>query len=480
MGIAAYGRGTRGKFTRHRSCFVRITGASFLGEKKHMHSVDGRPRPNGTGVKRRFLRLETETNEVSTDRIWVHRAPAALLCMGIGPSAKVARFAFTDEGDHPFYAACRRLDRDVALGGLAKAKKFGLEIPFGAVGEQPLRRLAIAVALSRAGFNPDEPRDGRGRWTTGGDDLLAPDQMTPPARGKPAEGGDGLLIPARMTLPDGAEMPEVSEGFEPVTPPTSLFGPLTPAQIAALSRYALRLGGVAAALGIIFIPSDSGAVVEGTLPGHSDVTFKLDKPEGALTLWQGDRSAGHVIFQGNPDRDGIFRDVDGNPIARQLPDGTLLIDLGALPKQKPSSDNQADEPKICPAPQPDRPGPKPKDIAYQHYIAQILNPEAPTPPGFGVVLFNPVTGRYVYFDDCHHPTGVMVDAKGTGYERLMQWPAVWKGVMEDIDDQAKRQVQAAAGRPIIWFVAEKRAADTFRDYLKEKGFPITVIWVEAP
>jgi len=155
-----------------------------------MHSAEGSLRQSGAGAKGRSLRLETETNEVATDRIWVHSGPAGLLCMGIGPSAEVARFALTDEGDHPFYATCRRLDRDVARGGLAKAKRLGLDIPFGAVNERALRRLAIAVALSRAGFNPDEPRDERGRWTT--------------------EEGNAL-ISARLNLSPGRQTPNSGE-----------------------------------------------------------------------------------------------------------------------------------------------------------------------------------------------------------------------------------------------------------------------------
>jgi hypothetical protein len=456
------------------------TEQSLLG-KKHMHSVDGRPRPSSTGVKGRLLRLETETNEVSADRIWVHRTPAALLCMGIGPSAKVARFAFTDEGDHPFYAACRRLDRDVALGGLAKAKKFGLEIPFGAVREQPLRRLAIAVALSRAGFNPDEPRDERGRWTTGGDDLLAPDQMTPPARGKPTEGGDDLLIPARMTLPDGAKPPDFSEAFEPAVPPTSLFGPLTPAQMAALSRYALRLGGITAVLGIILIPSDSGSVVEGTLPGHPDITFKFDKQAGVLRLWRDGQSPDDTIFEGHFDKDGVFRDAAGNPIARQLPDGTLFIDPNALPKIDSRSANDDDQPRLCPAPTKDQPGADDKDRAYQDYISRFVNGVA-LPKGFAVSLFNPVEGNEVHFDDCQRSTGVMIEAKGTGYQAMMEKKSEypWKGVVEKLLDQANRQLEAAGPRPVVWFVAEKKVADFIRDLFEKNDLKITVMWAPPP
>jgi len=40
-----------------------------------------------------------------------------------------------------------------------------------------LRRLAIAEALAKAGYDPDEPRDEHGRWTSeggGGDSNQAP------------------------------------------------------------------------------------------------------------------------------------------------------------------------------------------------------------------------------------------------------------------------------------------------------------------
>jgi len=401
--------------------------------------------------------------------------------MGIGPSAKLAWFAFTDEGDHPFFAACRRLDRDVVRGGLAKAKRLGLDIPFGAVNERPLRRLAIAVALARAGFNPDEPRDERGRWTTGGDDLLAPPRTTPPARGKPTDNGSDLLIPARMTLPDGAKPLDLPEAFEPVAPPTSLFGPLTPAQIAALSRYALRLGGITAVLGIILIPSDSGSVVEGTLPGHPDITFKFDKQAGVLRLWRDGQSAGDIIFEGHPDKDGVFRDAAGNPIARALPDGTLFVDPDALPKIDGRSGNDDNQPRLCPAPTKDQPGADDKDRAYQDYISRLVNGVA-LPKGFAVSLFNPVEGKDVHFDDCQRSTGVMIEAKGTGYQAMMEKKSEypWAGVEEKLLKQANSQLQAAGARPVVWFVAEKQVANFIRDLFKEENLKITVIWAPPP
>src|SRR5581483_2448020 len=90
----------------------------------------------------RPITLDSEGGAVTPDRIWMRRVPAGLLCIGMAPSEKLARFAFTGDGDHPFFDACRRLEHDLAREGIAKARRLGIALPAGAIAEQPLRRLA--------------------------------------------------------------------------------------------------------------------------------------------------------------------------------------------------------------------------------------------------------------------------------------------------------------------------------------------------
>ena len=114
--------------------------------------------------------------------------------------------------------------------------------------------------------------------------------------------------------------------------------------------------------------------------------------------------------------DGLFRDAQGHVIGRYLPGSGVIIDAGALPGYRmlpdgtaapASSNDRANEPKLCPDPSPDRPG-APKDNAYQQYISILVNNRA-LPPGLAVSLFNPISGKDVVFDDCR-----LTDDRGQG------------------------------------------------------------------
>jgi len=83
------------------------------------------------------------------------------------------RFAFSDDDDpDPSIARCRRIAEIIENGELAKAEKLGVPPAILAIEDRALRRLAIAEALAKAGFNAEEPRvpagnTGGGDWTSG-------------------------------------------------------------------------------------------------------------------------------------------------------------------------------------------------------------------------------------------------------------------------------------------------------------------------
>jgi hypothetical protein len=186
---------------------------------------------------------------------------------------------------------CRRHERDVAREGLAKANRLGLDIPFGAFADPALRRLALASALLKAGFNPAEDRDRDGEWTTGS------------ALGAAA---------ARTAQSLRAEQ--------------SLIETKSAAARLALTRLALGITGVTTVLGIIFIPTNRSLITEGTVPDHPDIRFKYDEDAGVFTIHRDGGDGSTYGFSGRPDADGVFRDNQGRAYARRLADGTIIID----------------------------------------------------------------------------------------------------------------------------------------------------------
>jgi hypothetical protein len=96
-------------------------------------------------------------------------------------------------------------------------------------------------------------------------------------------------------------------------------------------------------------------------------------------------------------------------------------------------------------------------------------------------MWNPETGKYVYFDDCRQSDGALIDAKNT-YLHLLEEDGLypWKGVEDKMIRQAERQLQAAQGKRIEWYFAEKEVADHMRDVFSKKGLNINVFWLPPP
>ena len=403
--------------------------------------------------------IETESDEVSSGHVWVRQSPIGYVCIGLGPSAKLARFAFEDVApSHPFYDACRRHERDIRREGLTKVGRLGLDIPFGALADPALRRLAIASALLKAGFDPQQARDDHGKWTTDG------------------AGGAAAARTAQSLAAEG-----------------SLFGPLGAAARLGLARIALGLSGVTTVLGMIFIPTNRSLITEGTLPDHPDIQFTYDEDAGVFTVHRDGGDGSSYGFSGRPDADGVFRDDQGRAFARRLADGTIIIDPDALPGPKTDSAT-TNQPKLCPDPSADRPrglhGPDGKidpakiDNAaiYQRYVSEVVNgKENALEIGLGVALTDPATGKDVVFDECRRSDGTMIDAK-QGYLIMMEkpYPKPWQETLDEMTRQAEKQVRAAGDREIEWHFSEKKVADFMATYFGGKNIPIKIIYTPAP
>ena len=375
------------------------------------------PSPTGAWPRPRVaVRLNTETGEVRLDRVFVRQTSTGYLCVGIGAGSRLLRAAFER------HDTTTRFDREIV------ARKIGVRSLLPGLDDPHLRRLALLAALSKD-YDANEPRDEGGRWTDGA-----------------AAGAAGLLAPTPNS--------------------TSFLAPLARATLVALNALAdsalaaaaVTVAGVAVVFGIVFIPTNRSTVVEGTLPERPDVSFNFDQESGVLTLYQRTESGQKIIFAGRPDRDGVFRDPDGNAVARRL-ENSVLVDPDTLPGS--GSPKEKDEPKLCPAPTEENiKGRKEASLRYQEQISKLQR-------GLDVKLTDPTNGRLVSYDGCRESDGTMLEAKGPNYASKLREnnPFVWPNVEGQINDQVERQSRTAMaqGRMVEWHFAEEEVADHFRE-----------------
>lgn len=171
---------------------------------------------------------------------------------------------------------------------------------------------------------------------------------------------------------------------------------------------------------------------------------------------------GQRTFSAQLDGD-VFRDARGQEIGRVLSRDNVAIDAAAVSPDLIDDD----EPKLCAAPGPDKPGNE-LGRAYENYVKSIVNPyPRTTPSGIGFQLPNPEqSGKLVYYDDCQHDTGTMVDAKGPGYVDLLSFPQGMQSVVYEWIDESGRQISASGNRRVRWYFAEEAAADFARELFK--------------
>jgi hypothetical protein len=241
----------------------------------------------------------------------------------------------------------------------------------------------------------------------------------------------------------------------------SFLGDLTATQAEQLGLWATRLLGptaiIAGAVEVfrtILVPSNNRIRTEGDIKGLP----------GGHYSWNRDESELHITYR---DADGEeravtarrkgqqFLDSRGRVVGRVLPGDTIAIDTDALPG-RPADD----EPKLCPLPKPDR-RTNDKGLSYEAFMRPLVNPGMPTPLGFGHYLPNSSTRRPVEFDDCQQRTGIMIDYKDR-YWKVLSDLRIQRFFIEQLWEQAERQVQSAGDRPVRWYFSEKKAADFVR------------------
>jgi hypothetical protein len=335
-----------------------------------------------------------------------------------------------------------------------------------------LERLAKAEALLRAGFDPDQDRDDKGRWTEGGG--LDSEGVDQPNISHSASGNPFKAVMLGGVAASGGLLAEAS-----------------PVALAAAAEFLIPLaaiGGVVV-LGYLAFRWYQDRPVSGSVMGRQDVGYEYDPKDGSIVL---SGAGGSPIFSGIVDQDNFIRDPGGVEVGRRL-DGVIIMDTAILPDA--NEDTQAtvnaqaraeedSEPQLCPDPTPDRKGWKSdRAIAYQNYINTLVNPDDPLLPGLAVRLLNPVTGRFVTFDDCYRQFGGMVEAKGPGYGAMLDKnnAKLTAGIDAYLLKQAQRQIWSAGDRPLEWDFADKSAADHART-LFDSAYPgrVNVRYIPMP
>jgi hypothetical protein len=438
-------------------------------------------RLHSRGPAGRGIVVDREGAMVGPDCILVRHTARGYRCLARDAAAQLQDFLLGD-GSEPdwLFRQCRRIAEALDKDEIALAQILGLRIPIGDLEAGRLKRLALAAPVLKAGFDPDEPRlpggqPGGGEWTSAGG-----------ASGDDASGsGD-----KDDTTPSVVGMTVAGEAAA-----GSLLGDIDGGTLAALGRLAGGMAGPTAFLGTLFIPFNGSPVAEGGFAGLPGLRYRYDQDTGTLTLSQEDMAGDlQVLANGHIDADGFFRDDAGRAIGRALPGGGVIVDPDTLSGYRSGADadrssNSAtaaqtdaqtdNEPKLCPDPGPDHPGPRSKDIQYQQYVSEFVN-GWPLEAGLAVNLLNPVSGKYVNFDDCRLSDGTMIDAKGTGYAAMLRNAIVGASLDLKFIDQATKQLEAAGGRPIEWYFAEQDAATYVRALFAKTGLRISVFYLPPP
>jgi hypothetical protein len=147
----------------------------------------------------------------------------------------------------------------------------------------------------------------------------------------------------------------------------SWLGNLTAAQAAELDVFAARFGGWAAVFGLLFIPPPNRLRVEGEVPGPPGLRYAGNRDETLLHFTYDSPDGKRRTFTAQLE-DDLFLDQRGRVVGRVLPSGSVAIDPAAIFPDLVKDD----EPKLCPAPGPDRPGGSEKGRDYEDYVKKFI------------------------------------------------------------------------------------------------------------
>lgn len=343
--------------------------------------------------------------------------------------------------------------------------------------DSDLARVIAAVELAKD-YDPNQPRDEQGRWTSDGTAAAAA----------------GVAAGTARMYADSA----YATGLKEIAARALAAAARTlPAAAAAIGDAATAAAAPATAFfGTMFFPTPRHLdEADGAVSGAPDYTWHFDQEAGHLTIaHQLDDGSSETVFNGRYDQTGVFRDESGNAIGRYLGD-SVALDADAVRgyEARQRSDAQAppgaiaqtdtatrSEPKLCPDPTVESlAGRKEPGILYQSQISGL-------PPGFDFKLPNPDGGNPVSYDACwDDKNGAMGDAKGPNYFKFMVDPNHWRDWYQGLgklEDQMERQSHAATGRMVEWHFAEEGPAEFFKQYVDKnrKDLPNISVFYTPP
>lgn len=388
---------------------------------------------------------------------------------------------------------------DALLPGLASVARFlnKGDLPLAMIGSlllklpdipdsSPLAK-AARDAAAKAGYNPAQARDENGRWTQdAGSNAFQPpvadirpsltdallqtvpalQQATPALLETGGEAGGGVLEGLAPNAPEAAAA-LLQTGEEAAG--GGVLEDLAPEAISLLARLAPYLGGAAATVLGVLIPTNRSNIHEGEIPDAPGLTYRSD--EGIVDVYALDPSGNPmVVYHGVPDREGFYYDDQGLIVGRHVGRAALFdpealqeiaagktgMPAGSEPPagNPPPTTLQPDEdrPRFCPPPTPENI--RRRSIWSLLYQSQITG----LPPGFDVLF------QGVRFDGCVEAIRHLQEAKGRmppfltrASDDELRRTEFYARTMR----QASRQNAAASGYYDDWYFANERLHEFF-------------------
>ncbi|HXP05761.1 MAG TPA: hypothetical protein VN808_16690 [Stellaceae bacterium] len=125
------------------------------------------------GAASRGICVDAEGAILGPDCVLVRRTPRGFRAIDRSDAAELQKCLVAAHDDRDWlFDRCQRIADLLGKGELALAQIYGLHIPIADLDDRQLQRIARA-GLTKAGFNPNEPRIPKGdphggEWTDGG------------------------------------------------------------------------------------------------------------------------------------------------------------------------------------------------------------------------------------------------------------------------------------------------------------------------